>query len=95
MDLFVGNLPQATDEADLRDTFGQYGSVTSAAVIRDKSTGDSRGFGFVEMPDRTEAESAITELHGKQLSGQVLKVRQAKSREDRIKNAYELATGRN
>lgn len=95
MDLFVGNLPQAADEAQLKKTFGQFGAVTSAAVVRSKNTGDSRGFGFVKMPDQAEAESAIGKLHGKEMSGQVLKVRQAKSREDRIENAYEQALSRN
>jgi RNA recognition motif-containing protein len=79
--LYVGNLPFSTTADDLRETFGQYGTVTSAQVISDRETGRSRGFGFVEMADG--ADEAIANLNGAQLDGRTLTVNEARAREDR------------
>lgn len=83
MNIYVGNLPYTTTDADLRTAFGQYGDVASATVIMDKMTGRSKGFGFVEMPAKAEAEAAIQALDGQDLNGRNLKVNEAKPREDR------------
>ena len=79
--LYVGNLPFSTTADDLRETFSQYGSVTSANVISDRDTGRSRGFGFVEMADG--ADQAIEALNGSELQGRTLNVSEARPRENR------------
>lgn len=83
MNIYVGNLPHSTTEAELREAFEQYGSVSSASIITDKFTGDSRGFGFVEMPSKQEAENAINELNGQEFGGRRLTVNEARPREER------------
>ena len=83
MNIYVGNLsPQTTDD-DLRQAFAAYGQVDSAAVIKEKFTGESRGFGFVEMPSKNEAQNAIDELDGKDLMGRTLTVNEARPKADR------------
>lgn len=82
MNIYVGNLPLTAKEDDLREVFEEFGQVTSVKIITDKYTGDSRGFGFVEMPDYSEANSAISELDGKELKGKNLKVNKARPRRD-------------
>lgn len=79
--LYVGNLPWSTTEADLRDLFGRYGGVASAAVITDRETGRSRGFGFVEIEEAEGAERAISELDGSDLGGRSLRVNEAQPRQ--------------
>ncbi len=79
--LYVGNLPFGTTADDLREAFGQYGTVTRAQVIADKETGRSRGFGFVEMDDG--ADEAISNLNGAMFQGRTLTVNEARPREDR------------
>ena len=79
--LYVGNIPFGTTADDLRETFGQYGTVTSANVISDRETGRSRGFAFVEMDDGGDA--AIEGLNGQDLPGRTLTVNEARPREDR------------
>jgi RNA recognition motif-containing protein len=79
--LYVGNLPFSATADDLREAFGQYGTVTSAQVVSDRETGRSRGFGFVEMADG--ADEAIANLNGAQLEGRTLTVNEARPREDR------------
>jgi len=79
--LYVGNLSFDSTADDLRQAFGQYGTVTSATVITDRETGRSRGFGFVEMDDG--GEEAIAALNGTELQGRTLKVNEARPREDR------------
>jgi len=82
MNIYVGNLlPEATEE-DLRQAFEAFGQVTSVKIITDKYTGDSRGFGFVEMPNNSEAQSAISGLDGKDLKGRALRVNEARPRRD-------------
>ena len=83
MNIYVGNLPREANEEDLRQAFEAFGEVTSAKIIKDKFTGDSRGFGFVEMPNSSEAQAAISELDGKDLKGNNLKVNEARPRGDR------------
>ena len=80
MNIYVGNLPFSSTSADLEQLFGQYGQVDSAAVISDRETGRSRGFGFVEMASDDEARRAIEELDGFDLGGRNLKVNEARPR---------------
>ncbi len=82
MNIYVGNLPREATEGDLREAFEAFGQVTSAKIITDKFTGDSRGFGFVEMSNSTEAQAAISGLDGKDLKGSTLKVNEARPRRD-------------
>jgi RNA recognition motif-containing protein len=83
VNIFVGNLSRDVTEDDLRQAFEAFGKVTSAAVIKDKFTRESRGFGFVEMSSQGEATAAIAGLNGKELKGQRLNVNEARPREDR------------
>ncbi|MDR1398277.1 MAG: RNA-binding protein [Desulfarculales bacterium] len=80
MNIYVGNLPFATSDNDLRDLFTQAGAVVSARVITDRETGRSRGFGFVEMDSPEEAKEAIQRFHGYSLNGRNLTVNEAKPR---------------
>jgi len=82
MNIYVGNLPREATEDDLRKAFEAFGQVTSAKIITDKFTGDPRGFGFVEMSNSTEAQSAISGLDGKDLKGRTLRVNEARPRRD-------------
>ena len=78
MKLYVGNLLYNTTEDDLRTLFTQYGTVDSVAVITDRDTGQSKGFGFVEFSDDTEAKNAISALSGQQYGGRALNVNEAR-----------------
>ncbi|NVM21157.1 MAG: RNA-binding protein [Desulfobacterales bacterium] len=80
MNIYVGNLSRQVTEEDLRQTFEAFGGVASAKIIKDKYSGESRGFGFVEMPTRTEGESAISGLKDKELKGRRLNVNEARPR---------------
>lgn len=80
MNIYVGNLPFTSTEADLERLFGEYGTVDSAAVITDRDTGRSRGFGFVEMSSADEARRAIEELNGNDMNGRALTVNEARPR---------------
>src|SRR4051812_9179345 len=81
--LYVGNLTYAVTASDLEQLFGQHGTVESAQVIADRDTGQSKGFGFVEMKTDQEAQAAIAALNGKDMNGRALTVNEAKPREDR------------
>jgi len=85
MDIYVGNLPYTVNDSQLKEMFDQYGNVTSARVIIDKFSGDSKGFGFVDMPEKSEADEAIAALDGKDFDGRALRVNesQPKPRNDR------------
>jgi len=83
MNIYVGNLSFDVKESDLRDAFQAFGAVDTVKVIEDGFSGRSRGFGFVEMPEKSEAESAISALNGKSLQGRDIKVNEAKPRADR------------
>jgi RNA recognition motif-containing protein len=87
INIYVGNLsPEVTDEA-IREAFASFGEVTSAKVIKDKYTGQSRCFGFVEMPTQSQAQTAIKSLNGKELLGKEIRVSEARPRR------YEGRTG--
>jgi RNA recognition motif-containing protein len=80
MNIYIGNLTKDVISQDLHELFEQFGEVTSVKIITDKYTGDSRGFGFVEMTRQNEAEAAIGELNDKEFKGQTLKVNEARPR---------------
>lgn len=82
MNLYVGNLLFDTSEADLKTLFEEFGEVTEVRLIMDKFSGKSKGFGFIEMPSKDEAEKAINELNGKDLNGRDLTVNVAKPKTD-------------
>ncbi len=82
MKIYVGNMPFSMSEDQLRDLFAEFGEVESANVITDRETGRPRGFAFVEMPDEA-AQTAINELHEKEVEGRRLNVNQARPRENR------------
>jgi len=83
MKLYVGNLPYSVTSDDLRTTFAEFGEVASVDVITDKYTGQSKGFGFVEMPNNSEADAAIKALNESNYKGRPMRVNQAKPRSDR------------
>ena len=83
MNIYVGNLAEETTEEELNEAFAAFGQISSAKIITDKYTGTSRGFGFVEMPVKAEAESAISGLNGTKLNSQILTVNEARPRPDR------------
>lgn len=78
MKLFVGNLSMDTTDVELRAAFEPFGEVASASVIKDRNTEESRGFGFVEMPSRTAAIQAMTEMDGKEIMGRPIRVNEAR-----------------
>jgi len=80
MNIYVGNLSRDVTEEDLRQAFEAFGRVESVTIIKDKFSAESRGFGFVEMPAKAEAQSAIAGLNGKELKGRPLKVSEARPR---------------
>ena len=81
--IFVGNFSFSTTEADLRQWFQPHGAVDSATVVTDRDTGRSRGFGFVEMPNNSEADAAIAALNGKDVDGRSLTVNEARPKAER------------
>lgn len=83
MKLYVGGLAYSVDEKELETVFAEYGKVTSAAVIKDRDSGQSKGFGFIEMADDAEAKAAMAALDGKQISGRSVSVNEARPQEDR------------
>lgn len=83
MNIYVGNLPYNASEDEVRELFAAYGTVTSVALIKDKVTGQPRGFGFVEMASDAEANAAIDGLNGKDFAGRKLAINPARPREDR------------
>jgi RNA recognition motif-containing protein len=83
MNIYVGNLSYQATEDEIRSLFETYGQVSSVALIKDKMTGQPRGFGFVEMPNDSEAQKAIEGLNGKDMKGRSLSINQARPREER------------
>jgi RNA recognition motif-containing protein len=83
MNIYVGNLPYSVSDSDLRETFSQYGEVDQVNLIADKFTGDSKGFGFVEMNNNSQADAAIKALNGTDMKGRNINVNQAKPRGER------------
>lgn len=82
MNIFVGNISRNATEDDIRSAFTAFGQVSSVAILKDKFSGEPRGFGFVEMPTKTEAEAAISGLNGRDLKGRALTVNEARPKTD-------------
>ena len=83
MNIYVGNLPHKATEDEVRQAFAEFGQVTEVRLIMDKFSGESRGFGFVEMPSKAEAEKAIEEMNGKEFMERALNVNEARPKVDR------------
>lgn len=83
MNIYVGNLPYTVTTTDLKETFSAFGEVSSVNVITDKFTGESKGFGFVEMSNNSQADAAIKALNGRDLKGRTLTVNQARPKTER------------
>jgi len=81
MNIYVGNLSYSMSEEELREAFGAFGAVLSVKILMDRETGRSRGFGFVDMPNQNEAETAIAQLNGKDVGGRALRINEARPRE--------------
>ena len=88
MNIFIGSLPFSTKESELREFFEPYGEVSTVAIISDKYTGRSRGFGFVEMSDDNNAQQAIEELNGAEVNGRAIVVNKAEERKERSSGGY-------
>ena len=88
MNIYVGNLSFQASEEDVRAAFAAFGEVSSASIIKDKFTGQSRGFAFVEMPNADEGKAAIQGMNGKDLKGRSLTVNEARPKEDRSSGGY-------
>jgi RNA recognition motif-containing protein len=82
MNIYVGNLSYEATDGTIREAFESFGEVTAARVIKDKYSGQSRGFGFVEMPAQSQAQTAIRSLNGKELLGKAISVNEARARAD-------------
>ncbi len=80
MNIYVGNLSYEVNEEDLQEAFEAFGQVQSGRIIKDKYSGQSKGFGFMEMPSKAEGQSAIDGLNGKELKGRTLNVNEARPR---------------
>jgi RNA recognition motif-containing protein len=87
MNIFVGNLAHASSEEDLRKEFEAFGVVSKVSILKDKFTGEPRGFGFVEMASKTEAEAAMAALNGKDFMGRALNVNEARPKTDAPRGA--------
>lgn len=83
VNIYVGNLSHDATDSDLQKAFEEFGQVASANIIKDKFSGQSRGFGFVDMPDNEEAKAAIEGLNGKEFMGRMLNINEARPRQDR------------
>ena len=84
--LYVGNLPHTTTEAELRTVFQAHGEVEKVSIVTDRETGRARGFAFVEMTNSEEADKAVAALNGTELGGRALKINEAKPKTDRPRN---------
>jgi RNA recognition motif-containing protein len=94
MNIYVGNLSSDVSEDDLRQAFEAFGQIESVTIIKDKYSGESRGFGFVEMPSKSEAQSAIDDLNGKDLKGQNLIVNEARPSPEKRRGGGRRGGGR-
>jgi RNA recognition motif-containing protein len=88
MNLYVGNLALNVSESELQQAFEPFGEVTSVKIIKDKYTGESKGFGFVEMPSGAEAQAAMNGLNGTELKGLAIKVNQARPQKSKPRGGY-------
>lgn len=95
MNIFVGNLSRDVTEDDLRSAFGAYGQVTTVSILKDKFTGEPRGFGFVEMPTKAEAQAAIAGMNQKDIKGRALNVNEARPKTERPSGGGGGGGGRN
>ena len=93
MNIYVGNLSYSIKEEDLRSVFEQFGAVESANIIKDKFSGQSKGFGFVEMASRTEGQAAIDGLNGTERDGRSLKVNEARPRSEKREGGRGFSAG--
>jgi RNA recognition motif-containing protein len=93
MNIYVGNLSYEVSGEELRQVFEAFGQVSSATIVKDKYSGQPRGFGFVEMPERAEAQAAIQNLNGKDLRGQAMNVNEARPRNDRGRGGHQGRPG--
>ncbi len=91
--IYVGNLPYSVTDASLKSNFAEFGGVSSAKVMMDRDTGQSKGFGFVEMASAEHAQAAISALHGVSVDGRTIVVNAARPREDRGTSSAHNATG--
>jgi RNA recognition motif-containing protein len=89
MNIYVGNLPWSVKDSELRELFAEFGDVSAASVIMDKFSGRSRGFGFVEMPNSSDAVTAIKTLNEKEVGGRNLRVNEARPREERPPRSHQ------
>jgi len=87
MNIYVGNLPQGASEEELREIFSKYGEVASVTLIKDRFSGQSKGFGFVEMPDNSQADQVIKALNKSEMQGRTIKVNQVQPPKKGKKNA--------
>lgn len=94
MNIYVGNLSHDATQEELQQAFEAFGKVTSVNIIKDKYSGEPRGFGFVEMPEISEAEAAIEGLNGKSLKGRNLNVNKARPRPDNRRGGGRSGGGR-
>jgi RNA recognition motif-containing protein len=88
MNIYVGNLPYSASENELRDMFAEFGEVARANIIMDRDTGRSKGFGFVEMPNQSEAEAAIGKLNESEYEGRNMRVNEARPRPERSAHRF-------
>jgi RNA recognition motif-containing protein len=91
--LYVGNLPHSTTEAELRNVFEAHGAVDKVSLVTDRDTGRSRGFAFVEMTNASEADKAIAALNGTDLGGRTLTINEAKPKTDRPRSGGQRSGG--
>ncbi len=87
MNIYVGNLSRKVTEETLRSEFEQFGEVASVKIIKDKFSGEPRGFAFVEMPNNDEAQAAMENLNNKDVDGQKMRINEARPQEDRFNRA--------
>jgi len=80
MNIYVGNLEHQITEDELKQEFEKFGEVTSVKIIKDMYTGESKGFGFVEMPDSAQAKTAMSDMNGKEIKGRTIRVDEARQR---------------
>ena len=95
MNIYVGNLAYQTSEEDIRQAFTTFGQVSSVNTIKDKFSGESKGFGFVEMATQAEAQAAIAGLNGTEMSGRNMTVSEAKPKSDNSGRAYSQTRNNN
>jgi RNA recognition motif-containing protein len=88
MRIYVGNLPYSVSDDELRDTFAEFGELSTAEVVKDKFSGQSKGFGFVDMPNNSEADQAIKSLNDSVLKGRKITVNEARPRAERPQRRF-------